>query len=157
MAEHVPQNSDEGLWLPLTEYAVRSGISTSTIRRKIKSHSIRFRVDKGKYLIFFDPHLIENHEESFPNEAAMGDQTPKMRRAPVEASINLGDSSASQGVALPLMEKVVNMVSEAFEHSLHEKDQRISLLEHQNHELQERLDELKTLVQVLEEKYDVHY
>lgn len=42
-----------GQWLPLIEYSIKSGVSLSTIRRKIKSNSIPFKLEKGKYLILF--------------------------------------------------------------------------------------------------------
>lgn len=41
-------------WLPLTEYALRSGMSISTLRRKIKSNSIAFKMEDGRYLIKSD-------------------------------------------------------------------------------------------------------
>lgn len=41
-------------WLPITEYALRSGVSISTLRRKIKSNAIDFRMEDGRYLIRFD-------------------------------------------------------------------------------------------------------
>jgi hypothetical protein len=38
-------------WVPLTQYAIEEGISISTLRRKIKSNTISFRLDAGRYLI----------------------------------------------------------------------------------------------------------
>jgi hypothetical protein len=38
-------------WLPLTEYALRSGMSISTLRRKIKSNTISYKMEEGRYLI----------------------------------------------------------------------------------------------------------
>jgi len=49
------------------------------------------------------------------------------------------------------------MVTDAYEHALHEKSERIKLLENRNKELEDRLNELRLLVQVLEEKYEVRY
>ncbi|MFM8269805.1 MAG: hypothetical protein ACKN9V_06405 [Pseudomonadota bacterium] len=43
-----------GQWLPLIEYSIKSGVSLSTIRRKIKSNSLSFKLEKGKYLILFE-------------------------------------------------------------------------------------------------------
>ncbi len=50
MSQHVPEtcNGSDGLWLPLIEYSVKSGVSLSTIRRKIKSNSIAFRARARK-------------------------------------------------------------------------------------------------------------
>ncbi|NBT59120.1 hypothetical protein EBT16_10090 [bacterium] len=57
MSHPVQEMRDEsvGQWLPLVEYSIKSGVSLSTIRRKIKSNSISFRLEKGKYLILFEP------------------------------------------------------------------------------------------------------
>jgi hypothetical protein len=41
-------------WLPLTEYALRSGMSISTLRRKIKSNNIEYKMEDGRYLIRLD-------------------------------------------------------------------------------------------------------
>lgn len=41
-------------WLPLTEYALRSGMSISTLRRKIKANAIAYRMEEGRYLIPWD-------------------------------------------------------------------------------------------------------
>ena len=38
-------------WLPITHYAAENRISISTIRRKIKSNSIEFKLVSGRYLI----------------------------------------------------------------------------------------------------------
>jgi hypothetical protein len=62
-------------------------------------------------------------------------------------------SSSELGFA----ERAVKMVSDAFEHALKEKEERIRMLEKVNHELEERLAELRTLVRVLEEKFHVRY
>ena len=48
------RGESNGSWLPLIEYSVRSGLSLSTIRRKIKSHTLTYRMENGRYLIFFE-------------------------------------------------------------------------------------------------------
>jgi hypothetical protein len=49
------------------------------------------------------------------------------------------------------------MVSDAFEHTLKEKDERIKLMELRNRELEEHINELRSLVRILEEKFQVQY
>ena len=39
-------------WVPLLEYAVKRGVSLSTLRRHIKSNKILHKVESGRYLIF---------------------------------------------------------------------------------------------------------
>ena len=41
-------------WIPLIEYALKKGISLSTLRRHIKAGKIPFKVDDGRYLLFDD-------------------------------------------------------------------------------------------------------
>jgi len=158
MSQHVIQACDEGdgLWLPLTEYYVRSGVSTSTIRRKIKSNSIQYRLENGKYLILFKGNGISYSPKG---------STVKMQSSPVSQSISTsGFLSAGPAVkgspddsALPFLDRAVETVRGAFEQTLTEKDARILLLEKQNQELRDRLNELRILVQALEEKYEVRY
>ena len=132
MSQHVPEtcNESDGLWLPLIEYSVKTGVSLSTIRRKIKSNSIQFRLEKGRYLIYC-------------GEA-------RMAATPAAPALRVATTPSR-----PADE--VRMVSEAYEHALKEKDERIQILEKRNRELEDRLGELRTLVRALEEKYAVRY
>ncbi len=38
-------------WVPLMDYAMRRGVSLSTLRRYIKAKKVQYRVEKGRYLI----------------------------------------------------------------------------------------------------------
>lgn len=153
MAQHVePCAVGNGMWLPLTEYSVRSGVSLSTIRRKIKTNSIQFRLEKGRYLILFEGTSTANEAQA-PSEPARVSlperkiEKPKPTTETVAASV-MSDSSDKGAV---------RMISDAFEHALHEKEERIRLLEQVNQELQDQVNELRLLVRVLEEKYEVRY
>jgi len=139
MSQHVSEtcNESDGQWLPLIEYSVKSGVSLSTIRRKIKSNRIPYRLEKGRYLILFDG----SREVAAP--APVTKSTPAPR--------------ASLRVVEPTTDSSVRMVSDAFEHALKEKEERVRLLERRNKELEDRLKELQLLIRVLEEKYAVRY
>jgi hypothetical protein len=168
MSQHVSEtcNESDGLWLPLTEYSVRSGVSLSTIRRKIKSNSIKYRLEKGRYLILFND-ANNAAARSVPPLSAVAipvhlpepprrERIPEYRMpapAPAPAPSRLREEPDDS----PLAEKAVRMISDAFEHALREKDERIRLLEKANRLLEDRLNELKLLVRVLEEKYEVRY
>jgi len=144
MSQHVLDTCIEsnGNWLPITEFSVKSGMSLSTIRRKIKSNSIAYRLDKGKYFILFS-----NRE--------VGDMRPvENRNALIPAKQPEKQSTSSRSNS---DEDAFQMVSEAYEYALKEKDERIKLLEQKTIDLEERLQELRLLVQVLEEKYEVRY
>lgn len=157
MSQHVSAgNEGDGLWLPLTEYAVKSGISTSTIRRKIKADSILYRIEKGRYLILFNEsnNALARQPTSVTHPVGVetagsetNGQTQPLGKTPSEQELNL----------VPLMEKTVHMVTEVFEQTLKEKDGRIHKLEKRNGELEQSLAEVKTLVNALEEKYNVRY
>jgi len=41
-------------WLSITEYSVTNRTSPSTIRRRIKNKSIKFKLEGGKYFILDD-------------------------------------------------------------------------------------------------------
>jgi len=128
-----------GTWLPLVEYSIKSGLSLSTIRRKIKSNALPFRLEKGKYFILFadasSPRIVTTQ---FAMVAPM-----QMAPAPRVAAGN--DDAAVQARFL------------SYERSLREKEERIRSLEVANRELEQRLEELRILVKVLEEKYEVRY
>ena len=38
-------------WIPILDYAVLRGVSTSTLRRYIKAKKIKYRVENGRYLL----------------------------------------------------------------------------------------------------------
>jgi hypothetical protein len=42
---------ETGSWLPLTDYALNNGVSISTLRRKIKSNNVTYKMVEGRYLI----------------------------------------------------------------------------------------------------------
>jgi hypothetical protein len=149
MSQHVVETCPEGVgsWLPLTEYAVRSGVSLSTIRRKIKTKSITYRLDHGRYLIYLEA----------PNGAAKSSPAPVIAEDAPALRANPGRETVKEDLNLPLFERTIKMISNAFEHTLKEKDERILLLEKRARELEDRLSELRTLVRVLEEKFEVRY
>jgi DNA-binding transcriptional MerR regulator len=169
MPPHVPAtcNESDGTWLPLIDYSVKTGVSLSTIRRKIKSNSIQYRLEKGRYLI------LHNEANNQAAQQPMQTTTPQ----PIGASSTdvdrwqdkpLSRFNPSQIVSFdapeeedkrvsPLVEKAVGMVSDAFEYALVQKEEQVRMLEQRNCELEERVNELKLLVRVLEEKYKVRY
>lgn len=163
MSQHVIDTCDEGdgQWLPLTEFAVRSGISTSTIRRKIKSNSLQYRLENGRYLILYRDKVAVARQEALemPRREPVVAPAPEPKSEPVSPPRVAARPlrAVTDESVLPFMDRAVQMVSGAFEQTLREKDERIRLLEKQNQELQDRLNELRILVRALEEKYEVRY
>lgn len=41
-------------WIPILDYAVLKGVSTSTLRRYIKAKKIPFKIENGRYLLLAD-------------------------------------------------------------------------------------------------------
>lgn len=165
MPQHATDACGEGneLWLPLTEYSVKSGVSLSTIRRKIKSNSIPFRLEKGRYLILFNSGPLMSHPVESPVVPVAPVTPPTTRVATPDVKSLTSTPSHRENKdsedrwSVPIVERAVQMVRDTFEQLLKEKDERIRLLEHRSRELEDRLNELKLLVRVLEEKYEVRY
>ncbi len=184
MPPHVPEtcNESDGSWLPLIEYSVKTGVSLSTIRRKIKTNSIQYRLEKGRYLIMHNPasekmsvmppplFSVEAHGAGFAEakQEAIHEKAPvlsdvdrwqdkPLSRFSPPSPVSFEAVEEEERRVMPMVEKAVNMVSDAFEFALVQKEEQIRMLEQRNSELEERVVELKLLVRVLEDKYKVRY
>lgn len=180
MPPHVQATRDEsdGTWLPLIEYSVKTGVSLSTIRRKIKSNGIQYRLEKGRYLILFSEANNQVAKQPVPQSMPQAIQAaattvhpagatstdvdrwqdkPLSRFNPSQLVAFDAPDEEEKRVAAANVEKAVNMVSEAFEYALVQKEEQIRMLEQRNRDLEERVNELKLLVRVIEEKYKVRY
>jgi hypothetical protein len=51
-----------GEWIPLMDYAMKTGVSLSTLRRYIKANKIRYRVENGRYLLPLDLSITDDQE-----------------------------------------------------------------------------------------------
>jgi hypothetical protein len=49
--EQSGHSSESGLWIPLMDYAMKNGVSLSTLRRHIKAGKIPYKSEHGKYFI----------------------------------------------------------------------------------------------------------
>lgn len=56
-------------WLPLMEYAVKTGTSLSTLRRYIKANKVAYRVESGKYYVRCAPIPTVNSESAAETQA----------------------------------------------------------------------------------------
>lgn len=138
-------------WLPLNEYALRSGTSISTLRRKIKNNSIEYRMEDGRYLIRGDD-LVFNEPKTTPyvsSDAAPTNRPPIMQAVEIPLL-----STATNGA--DNFEEVIRLKT-----SLDETALRMRALEARVNGLVKKLDffseqnaELKMLVKLFEEKLD---
>jgi hypothetical protein len=82
----------DGAWIPLLEYAVKKGVSISTLRRYIKTERIRFKLERGRYFI----HDGDSPAEHIPtalspvasSDGAPGDAAPGPSVAELEKMRN---------------------------------------------------------------------
>lgn len=121
-------------WLPLFEYSNKYRVSISTLRRRIKSDSIDFKLDDGKYLILDTP-------------------PDKMNRAKASEEIHEQDfietvpeqklSQMGEPAVFSTANRLLDELKRAYTLILQEKDEQIRLL-------REEISDLKTLVRVLE-------
>jgi hypothetical protein len=63
---------ETGSWLPLTDYALNNGVSISTLRRKIKTNNVTYKMVEGRYLILDERHSPKASATSFVST----DETP---------------------------------------------------------------------------------
>lgn len=55
--------NQDGIWLPILEYANVKNISISTVRRGIKSGRFKYREENGKYLIWTKADVAQKNVE----------------------------------------------------------------------------------------------
>jgi hypothetical protein len=41
-------------WMPLMDYAMKTGLSLSTLRRHIKAGKVRHKIENGRYLLWLE-------------------------------------------------------------------------------------------------------
>jgi hypothetical protein len=131
-------------WLPLTEYAARTGVSISTLRRKIKSSAIHFKMDGGKYLIKCD------------RETGSENTTPEVwpEEGPYFSS-DIISAPPAQGHATNLgREEVVSLNVPETELKWRALEARVSGLAKKIDMFSEQISELKMLVRIFEERLD---
>jgi len=57
-------------WLDITEFALKYGVSASTLRRRIKNNSIQYKMQRGKYLLEDSPSAL-SHAPLFSRSSAV--------------------------------------------------------------------------------------
>lgn len=127
-------------WLSLTDYASKYRVSVSTLRRRIKSNQIPYKVVKGRYLV--------------PDEGPAMDEAAKLMEFPTlvatpaplkEVSVEASEKEVS--TEEPIFTSASRLLSElkkAYTSILQEKEEQII-------QLKEEVSDLKTLVRVLED------
>lgn len=110
-------------WVSLLNYSVKYNVSLSTLRRRIKNNTIRYKFENGKYLICDQDFPIEKDSSEIREEASPG----------LEASV------------LTSANRLVEELKAAYSKILQEKEEQIT-------QLREEVVDLRMLVKVLEEQ-----
>lgn len=159
-------------WLLLTDYSSKYRISVSTLRRRIKNHSIPFHFESGKYFIYDAP---PSHPEmtapakntpmfpelrTFSVESAtlhrdVGERLrnfypdmPKVKSSPTpRAELETPRAPQLEEPVISTATRLLDELKKAYMSILHEKEEQIL-------QLKEEVSDLKTLVRVLEEDND---
>ena len=112
-------------WLALNEYANKYQVSISTLRRRIKSNKIKYKLDDGKYFLEDD-----QDAEGVDIDAPMNNQTATR----VASSDNISTTKL-----------LLDELKRAYLDSLQSKEDQILYLKQQ-------VSDLKTLVMFLEKE-----
>lgn len=138
-------------WLPLTEYALRSGMSISTLRRKIKANHIEYKMEDGRYLIRFDE-LEEPTSVGFASSDAPV-TPPALLEKPALKPAGMPSIAPMQEE----LEKIrAEMRSHTDENSLKWRalEARVAGIARKLDLFSEQMAELKMLVKIFEERLD---
>lgn len=131
------------MWLSLNEYSNKHKVSISTLRRKIKSHEINFRLDEGRYVIL-DSDETPSQQKQAPQISVVSEQhRPSLKS---EATHEHGTKESGESV-ITAANRLLADLKKAYTQVLQDKEEHIS-------ELKEEISDLKTLIKVLESEND---
>lgn len=155
------------LWLPLTEYAIRSGMSISTLRRKIKSNTISYKMEEGRYLIRGDELADAPRTFGFSSsdETSVSRSIPASRPAdterdaktintPAPATVHNPPATVSESSDVERLREEIRKMQE--ENILRWKaiEARVSGIAKKLEFFSEQIAEARMLVKIFEEKLD---
>lgn len=131
-------------WLPLTEYSNKYQVSISTLRRRIKSEDIKFKLFEGRYLILDEPQKHRPSPATSPSlRMASLSQLSNVEVPSDLHLINKKDGHSTTETVLQVANRLLSELKETYAQILREKDEQIVLLKGEQ-------AELKTLVRILE-------
>lgn len=164
-----------GSWLSLTDYSTKYRVSVSTLRRRIKSEDIQFKLSDGKYFILDEPLSgLENEERNYvpssltismseasdlgthrpsqsnvqSSEAMMQHMTEETKKVLLQTQqLTEKFKSMKEEPILTAANRLLGELKKAYSQVLQEKEEQIF-------QLKEEVTDLKTLVRVLEGEND---
>ena len=132
------------VWLPIAEYAIQNNVSISTLRRKIKSNAISYKMEEGRYLIG-----AESRMTPAPGPAPQAKlETLFTIHSTDAAVIETGQKQIHAGEATSSFDSAVNYMR------WRAVEARVAGLVKKVEMLGEQVSELKMLVNIFEEKLD---
>ena len=123
-------------WIDITEFSAKYGVSTSTLRRRIRGQSIAYRLERGKY-------LLEDSEDT-------------LKTAPLFARHTLSVKAPEVATREEkLHDPVANLLESDSVLPIHFKAE-LTALQQENRKLKAQAAEMQTLIQVLESELESH-
>jgi hypothetical protein len=92
-------------WIPLMDYAIKNGISLSTLRRHIKANKLTYKVESGRYLIWDNGSTTPKES---PPRAVTRVKSHDFESMPQQDS----DSSSNQLINAVLQEEIHKLTQE---------------------------------------------
>ena len=140
-------------WLPLTEYALRSGMSISTLRRRIKASTIEYKMEDGRYLIRGD----ELSEGGGNLGYASSDGATRSMEPEASALARLAREKISAGLSTQEVEQIREELKRMQDENLLRwkmLEARVVGLAKKMEFVSDQLAEAKMLVKIFEERLD---
>jgi hypothetical protein len=136
------------MWLSLTEYSNKHSVSISTLRRKIKSTEVEFRLDEGKYMILdSDQDVMYSEKNSTVQRSVISNENYRPSLKSDKNSLNETKTAESGESVITAANRLLADLKKAYTQVLQDKEEHISDLKEEN-------SDLKTLIKVLESEND---
>lgn len=131
-------------WLSLTDYSAKHKVSISTLRRRIKSEDIDYKIEGSKYLLLDNLNTASDsiHNKVSKKNSVQPTHRPSQRNDWVAGSEFKEKKNDS---VLNAANEIVNELKNAYSSILQEKEEQII-------KLKTHIAELETLISVLEDK-----
>jgi hypothetical protein len=130
------------MWIPILDYAVLRGISTSTLRRYIKAKKVEYKVENGRYLLLADPQTASQYAKQQSDLVGGAGSLRPLTRPMLRSTWNPNYAQPSQAPSKPQQttEDGISVFT------------RVRELEEKLLQAEEQISELSMLVAIYEEK-----
>mgnify|MGYP000968317052 CR=1 FL=1 len=138
---------NQNQWIPLLQYSAKYGVSLSTLRRRIKTNTIPFKLDQGKYFLLDSAPAESEAKTNYIAQATAPAPVPANQPPPLTPAATTVTASPSlvEASVLSSAHKLVEELKTAYAKILQEKEEQIS-------QLKEEIVDLRMLVRILEDQ-----